>query len=57
MAWQHAAAGSVFAATFLLLALGRVGKVPLPRGAVALAGGLLTAVLLKSRANQEVVRR
>lgn len=47
MAWQDAAAGSVFAATFLLLALGRVGKVPLPRGAVALAGGLVTAVLLR----------
>ncbi len=41
------AAGAVFAATFLLLALGRVGHVPLKRGHVALAGGLLTAILLR----------
>jgi Na+/H+ antiporter NhaD/arsenite permease-like protein len=38
-------AGAVFAATFLLLAAGRVGHLPLPRGATALAGGLLTALL------------
>jgi Na+/H+ antiporter NhaD/arsenite permease-like protein len=44
--WQHAAAGAVFAVTFLFLALGRFGKFPLPRGASALAGGLLTALLL-----------
>lgn len=46
MAWQEGAAGAVFAVTFLLLALGRLGKVPVPRGASALVGGLLTAVLL-----------
>lgn len=44
--WREGAAGAVFAATFLLLALGRFGKVPLPRGAVAFAGGALTAALL-----------
>lgn len=41
------AAAAVFAATFLLLALGRVGRIPLPRGPVALAGGLLTMLLLR----------
>ncbi len=46
MAWQEGAAAAVFAATFLLLAVGRVGRLPLQRGAVALAGGLLTALLL-----------
>lgn len=44
--WQEGAAGAVFAVTFLLLAVGRFGKVPIPRGASALAGGLLTALLL-----------
>jgi Na+/H+ antiporter NhaD/arsenite permease-like protein len=44
--WREGAAAAVFAVTFLLLALGRFGKVPLPRGASALAGGLLTALLL-----------
>ena len=47
MAWQHGASAAVFAVTFLLLALGRVGKVALPRGPVALAGGALTALLLQ----------
>lgn len=46
MPWREGAAAAVFAATFLLLALGRFGKVPVPRGASALAGGLLTAALL-----------
>jgi Na+/H+ antiporter NhaD/arsenite permease-like protein len=44
--WREGAAAAVFAVTFLLLALGRFGKVPIPRGASALAGGLLTALLL-----------
>lgn len=44
--WREGAAGAVFAVTFLLLALGRFGKVPLPRGIPSLAGGLLTALLL-----------
>lgn len=38
-------AAAVFAATFFLLAAGRVGHVPLPRGTTALAGGALTALL------------
>ncbi|HEX2065913.1 MAG TPA: SLC13 family permease [Candidatus Thermoplasmatota archaeon] len=38
-------AAVVFAATFLLLAAGRLGRLPLPRGPTALAGGLLTAAL------------
>ncbi|MEA3202783.1 MAG: hypothetical protein QOI63_449 [Thermoplasmata archaeon] len=38
-------AAAVFAAAFFLLAAGRVGHLPLPRGATALAGGLLTALL------------
>lgn len=46
MPWREGAAAAVFAATFLLLAVGRIGKLPLQRGAVALAGGLLTALLL-----------
>jgi Na+/H+ antiporter NhaD/arsenite permease-like protein len=39
-------AASVFVVTFLLLALGRIGRVPVPRGTAALIGGLLTALLL-----------
>ncbi|MHB1260520.1 MAG: SLC13 family permease [Thermoplasmatota archaeon] len=39
-------AAALFAVTFLLLGLGRVGPWRLPRGPVALAGGLLTAALL-----------
>ena len=46
MAWREAAAGAVFAATFLLLALGRLGPWKVPRGAASLAGGLATALLL-----------
>ncbi|HEX2066980.1 MAG TPA: SLC13 family permease, partial [Candidatus Thermoplasmatota archaeon] len=38
-------AAAAFAATFLLLAAGRLGRLPLPRGTTALAGGLLTAAL------------
>ncbi|MEA3144314.1 MAG: hypothetical protein QOG31_1638 [Thermoplasmata archaeon] len=38
-------AAAIFAATFLLLAAGRVGRLPLPRGYTAIAGGLLTALL------------
>lgn len=45
--WQSAATGAVFAATFVLLALGRFGRFPLPRGPVALVGGLLTWLLTK----------
>ncbi|HJQ92651.1 MAG TPA: SLC13 family permease [Candidatus Thermoplasmatota archaeon] len=40
------AAAAVFAATFILLGVGRFGAWKLPRGPVALAGGLLTAFLL-----------
>lgn len=46
MAWQEGLAGAVFVTAFLLLALGRVGRLALPRGAVALAAGLLSALLL-----------
>lgn len=42
---RAAAAAVVFAATFLLLALGRIGRVPVPRGPAAVVGGLLTAAL------------
>lgn len=42
---RAAAAAMVFAATFALLALGRLGRFPLPRGPVALTGGLVTAVV------------
>lgn len=38
-------AAAVFAATFFLLAAGRLGHIPLPRGRTALVGGLLTALL------------
>jgi Na+/H+ antiporter NhaD/arsenite permease-like protein len=40
------AAAAVFAVTFVLLGVGRLGTLKLPRGPVALAGGLLTALLL-----------
>lgn len=40
-------AAAVFAVTFLLLALGRFAHWPVPRGAAALAGGLVTAILLR----------
>jgi Na+/H+ antiporter NhaD/arsenite permease-like protein len=46
MEWPLAAAASVFAVTFLLLALGRLGRLPIPRGASALAGGAATWLLL-----------
>ncbi|MFA5943392.1 MAG: SLC13 family permease [Candidatus Thermoplasmatota archaeon] len=39
-------AAALFAITFLFLGLGRFGRVNLPRGPVALLGGLLTAILL-----------
>jgi len=42
----QALAGAVFAATFLLLALGRIGRLPVPRGWSALAGGVLTYAIL-----------
>lgn len=44
--WQLGAAGAVFAVTFLFLALGRLGRLPLPRGLVALCGGLATWLLV-----------
>ena len=43
---QAGAAAALFAVTFLLLGLGRFGRFKLPRGPVALVGGLLTAILL-----------
>ena len=43
----HAAAAATFAVTFALLALGQAGGRKLPRGGIALVGGLLTAVLLR----------
>lgn len=46
MPWREAAAASVFAVTFLLLALGGIGRWHIPRGYAALAGGLLTSLLL-----------
>jgi Na+/H+ antiporter NhaD/arsenite permease-like protein len=39
-------AAFVFGLTFLLLALGRLGRLPIPRGISALAGGAATAALL-----------
>ncbi|HUR25327.1 MAG TPA: SLC13 family permease [Candidatus Thermoplasmatota archaeon] len=39
-------AAAAFVATFVLLGIGRLGRVKLPRGPVALVGGLLTALLL-----------
>lgn len=47
MAWAGPLAAAVFAATFLLLATGRLAHVALPRGPVALAGGVATALLLR----------
>lgn len=44
---REGAAAAVFAVTFLLLGLGRLGGWKLPRGPVALSGGLLTALLLQ----------
>lgn len=46
LAWREGLAAAVFATTFLFLALGRLGRWPVPRGASALVGGLLTALLL-----------
>lgn len=46
MTWAHVAAAAVFAATFVLLAFGRVGRVPVPRGLAALAGGTATWLIL-----------
>lgn len=43
---RHAAAAAIFAVTFLLLALGRIGTRKLPRGPVALAGGAVTVLVL-----------
>ncbi len=45
MPWREGAAAVVFLAAFVLLAVGRFGKVPLPRGAVALVAGIITAWL------------
>jgi Na+/H+ antiporter NhaD/arsenite permease-like protein len=42
---RAALAAAVFVVTFLLLALGRLGRLPLSRGPVALVGGLLAALL------------
>ncbi|HET6398575.1 MAG TPA: SLC13 family permease, partial [Candidatus Thermoplasmatota archaeon] len=42
---REAATAAVFVATFLLLALGRIGRRDVPRGPAALVGGVLTAVL------------
>lgn len=42
----HAAAAAVFGLTFLGLAFGKVGRRIVPRGLIALAGGLATALLL-----------
>ncbi|MEA3191497.1 MAG: hypothetical protein QOD77_2079 [Thermoplasmata archaeon] len=42
----HAVAALLFGVTFLLLALGRLGKTPLRRGPVALAGGALSWLVL-----------
>lgn len=46
MTWTPWIAGGLFAATFLLLALGRVGRLPVPRGLAAVAGGVATWLLL-----------
>lgn len=43
---RHAVAAGIFAVTFLLLALGRVGLRKLKRGPVALAGGVATLLVL-----------
>jgi len=43
---RHVAAAAIFAATFLLLALGRIGRLPVKRGITALAGGALTWLIL-----------
>ncbi len=43
---RAAAAAAVFLWTFLMLALGRLGPWPIPRGAASLAGGLVTALVL-----------
>lgn len=47
MTVAQGAAAAVFAVAFLLLALGRFAHWRLPRGAIALVGGLLTAALLR----------
>ncbi|MHB8634750.1 MAG: SLC13 family permease, partial [Thermoplasmatota archaeon] len=47
MRWDHAAAALLFAATFLMLAWGRVGGRHIPRGQTAAAGGILTALVLR----------
>ena len=47
MGAAEGAAAAVFAVTFVLLGVGRLGAWKLPRGPVALAGGLLTALLLR----------
>lgn len=47
MTVAHGAAAAVFAVTFLLLAFGRFAHWRLPRGGIALAGGILTAALLR----------
>lgn len=44
---MEGAAAAVFAVTFLLLAVPVVGRRKVPRGAVALSGGVFTAVLLR----------
>ncbi len=44
---QQGAAAVVFAITFLALALGRVGRMHLPRGWASLAGGVATMLILR----------
>jgi Na+/H+ antiporter NhaD/arsenite permease-like protein len=44
---EQVVAAVVFAATFLLLAVGQVGRRKLPRGFIALGGGLATWVALR----------
>lgn len=46
MAWTHPVVAFLFFATFLLLALGRIGKFQVPRGVASLVGGVATALLL-----------
>jgi Na+/H+ antiporter NhaD/arsenite permease-like protein len=51
--WVHWTAGGLFAATFLLLALGRIGRLPVPRGMAAAAGGAATWLLLAPAGEME----
>jgi Na+/H+ antiporter NhaD/arsenite permease-like protein len=45
--WQSGTAAAVFAASFVMLALGRFGGTSIPRGLTALIGGLVTSLLLQ----------